>query len=48
MVERSICPIAIGKKNTLFSGDEGGAENWAILSSHLNTAKLNDVDPEHG
>ena len=45
-VERSIRPIGIGKKNSLFSGDEGGGETWAILSSLLNTAKLNGVDPE--
>jgi len=42
----TIWPIAIGKKNSLFSGDEGGGETWAILSSLLNTAKLNGVDPE--
>jgi transposase len=30
----------------LFSGSEGGAESWAILASLLNTAKLNDVDPQ--
>jgi len=45
-VERSIRPIAIGKKNSLFAGDEGGGETWAILSSLLNTAKLNGLDPE--
>jgi transposase len=45
-VERSIRPISIGKKNSLFSGDEGGGETWAILASLLNTAKLNGVDPE--
>ncbi|ATQ70811.1 IS66 family transposase (plasmid) [Methylosinus trichosporium OB3b] len=46
IVERSIRPIAIGKKNSLFCGDAGGGETWAIISSLLNTAKLNDVDPE--
>jgi hypothetical protein len=46
MVERTIRPIGIGKKNSLFSGDEGGGETWAILASLLNTAKLNGVDPE--
>ena len=46
IVERSIRPIAIGKKNSLFCGDAGGGETWAILSSLLNTAKLNEVDPE--
>lgn len=45
-VERSIRHISIGKKNSLFSGDEGGGETWAILASLLNTAKLHDVDPE--
>jgi len=45
-VERSIRPISIGKKNSLFAGDEGGGETWAILSSLLNTARLNGLDPE--
>jgi transposase len=46
IVERSIRPISIGKKNSLFCGDEGGGETWAILASLLNTAKLHRVDPE--
>jgi transposase len=46
VVERSIRPISIGKKNSLFSGSEGGAETWSILASVLNTAKMNGVDPE--
>jgi transposase len=45
-VERPIRPIALGRKNSLFSGDEGGGETWAILSTLLNTAKLNGLDPE--
>ena len=45
-VERTIRPIAIGKKNSLFCGDAGGGETWAILSSLVNTAKLNGLDPE--
>jgi transposase len=44
-VERSMRPIALGRKNSLFSGSDGGAESWAILASLLNTAKLNGVDP---
>ncbi|MGO8834177.1 MAG: IS66 family transposase [Roseiarcus sp.] len=46
IVERAIRPISIGKKNSLFCGDEGGGETWAILASLLNTAKLHEVDPE--
>ena len=45
-VERTIRPIAIGRKNSLFCGDAGGGETWAILSSLINTAKLNGLDPE--
>jgi hypothetical protein len=26
-------PIGLGRKNSLFSGSEGGAESWAILAS---------------
>jgi transposase len=45
-VERTIRPISISKKNSLFCGNEGGGETWAILASLLNTAKMNGVDPE--
>src|SRR6202048_2182831 len=38
--------LALGRKNSLFSGSEGGAESWAILASLLNTAKLNGLDPQ--
>ena len=38
--------IAIGKRNSLFCGDEGGGRTWAILSTLLQTARLNDIDPE--
>jgi transposase len=45
-VERSIRPIALGRKNSLFCGDAGGGETWAILSTLINTAKVNGLDPE--
>jgi len=44
-VERTMRPISLGRKNHMFAGDDGGAETWAILSSLLNTARLNDIDP---
>lgn len=44
-VERAIRPIALGRKNHLFAGSEGGAERWAVVVSLLATAKLNDVEP---
>jgi hypothetical protein len=36
----------MGRRNSLFSGSEGGAESWAIIASIVNTAKLHDLDPQ--
>jgi transposase len=33
VVERAIGPIALNRKNALFAGSDGGAENWAIVAS---------------
>ena len=38
--------MALGRKNALFAGSESGARTWAILASLINTAKLNDLDPQ--
>jgi len=46
VVERAIRPLALGRKNHLFAGSDGGAEHWAVLASLIETCKLNDVDPE--
>lgn len=45
VVERSIRPIALSRKNSLFAGSDDGAEHWAIIASLIETAKLNGVDP---
>jgi transposase len=44
-IERSIRPIALGRKNSLFAGSDGGARHWAIAASLINTAKLHAVEP---
>jgi len=44
-VERAIRPIALGRKNHLFAGSDGGADRWAIVCSLIETAKLNSVEP---
>ena len=46
IVERSIRPQALTRKNALFAGHDGGAVNWAILASLIETAKLNNIDPQ--
>jgi transposase len=45
VVERSIRPIALNRKNALFAGSDGGAGHWATIASLVETAKLNGVDP---
>jgi hypothetical protein len=45
VVERSIRPIALNRKNALFAGSDGGAEHWAVIASLIETCKLNSVDP---
>lgn len=44
-VERAIRPVALGRKNHLFAGSDGGGERWAIVCSLIETAKLNGVEP---
>ena len=45
IVERAIRPLALGRKNHLFAGSDGGAQHWAVLASLVETCKLNAVDP---
>jgi hypothetical protein len=45
IVERSIRPIALSRKNALFAGSDEGGANWAIIASLIETAKLNGVNP---
>jgi hypothetical protein len=44
--ERSMRPIALGRKNYLFMGSEGGGKAAAIAFTLIETAKLNGVDPQ--
>ena len=44
--ERSMRPIALGRKNYLFFGSEGGGKSAAIAYTLIETAKLNGVDPQ--
>ena len=44
-VERAIRPVALGRKNHLFAGSDGGGERWAVVCSLIETAKLNQVEP---
>jgi len=44
--ERAMKPVAIGRKNWLFAGSEGGGKAMAIALTLIETARLNAVDPQ--
>jgi len=44
VVERSIRPIALNRKNALFAGSDGGGEHWAVIASLIETCKLCNVE----
>ena len=44
--ERSMRCVALGRKNYLFVGSEGGGKAAAIAYTLIETAKLNSVDPQ--
>ena len=47
VVERSIRPIALNRKNALFAGSDGGGEHWAVIASLIETCKLCSVEPRN-
>jgi transposase len=44
--ERMIRPLAVGRRNWTFAGSDRGGDRAAAMYSLLQTAKLNDVDPQ--
>jgi hypothetical protein len=43
--ERAMRGVALGRKNWLFAGSEGGGKAAAVAYTLIETAKLNGVDP---
>lgn len=46
LIENSIRPVALGRKNYLFAGSHDGAKRAAMIYSFLGTCKINNVNPE--
>ena len=46
IVERSMRPVALTRKNALFAGHDDRAENWACIASLIETCKLQGIDPQ--
>jgi len=44
-IERRHRVVATVRRNSLFAGSDAGARSWAIFTSLIQTARLNDVDP---
>ena len=44
--ERAVRPVAVGRKNYLFMGSEAGGKSAAIAYTIIQTAKMNNVNPE--
>jgi transposase len=44
--ERSMRPMALGRKNWLFAGSDSGGRSAAAAYSLIQTARLNQLDPE--
>jgi transposase len=44
--ERAIRPLALGRKNYLFAGSDTGGRRATILYTLIETARLNDTDPQ--
>ena len=45
LIENSIRPSAIGRKNYLFAGSHEGAKRLAMMYSFFGTCKINDINP---
>ncbi len=46
VVERTIRPLALTRKNALFAGSDRGGEHWAVIASLIETCRLCGVDPQ--
>lgn len=47
VAERAVRPLAIGRKNWLFVGNEAGGESAAIIFSLIQTCRALNVNPRN-
>ena len=45
VVERSIRPLALNRKNSLFAGSDEGGDNWAVIATLIENCKLSGINP---
>jgi len=44
--ERALRGIALGRKSWLFAGSDRGGDRAAVMLTLIQTARLNDIDPQ--
>ena len=47
LIENTIRPVALGRKNYLFAGSHNAAQNAAMMYSFFGTCKLQKIEPYH-
>lgn len=47
VVERSIRPLALNRKNALFAGSDEGGDNWAVIATLIENCKIAGVNPHN-
>lgn len=45
IVERSIRPLALNRKNALFAGSDEGGDNWAVIATLIENCKISGINP---
>lgn len=45
VVERSIRPLALNRKNALFAGSDEGGDNWAVIATLIENCKISGINP---
>jgi hypothetical protein len=45
LIENSIRPVALGRKNYMFAGSHEGAKRAAMMYSFFGSCKMNNVNP---
>jgi len=45
LVERSIRPLALNRKNALFAGSDEGGDNWAVIATLIQNCKITGINP---
>jgi len=46
IIERSIRPLALSRKNALFAGSDEGGDNWAVIATPIENCKIAGINTQ--